>query len=367
MALGKIGSFKRSFARGPKSATGGKSQGVCYLCLAGRETQDPPILFEDFSRQAPWRATYLTELPWDRTPAVLEGLPWGPSSEGPCFFKHDFWHNWHNGVAKTFIASAFVVLNNAGLLMGRSIDARFQSLNEDYKGFCKKARISPYIREISRDTFGMESSQVFPKGTWNKAVVSTQLMLFLSDFCQRFVDGNTDDVLLLAIASLVCLALCLCSFCLLSFSIYKPRNRATCTWLFLLRICQAKATRLMNVVVSVFYSEGFWIPKRRARKLGEMLYEFLRCYQRCCAESLKRGLNRFSLTPKCHFLVHTAQQLLDEADLAEWCTNPIATGNQLQEDFIGRSARLSRRVHMGKVHQRTLERSLLAVFHSLHG
>ena len=294
MALGKIGSFKRSFARGPKCATGGKSQGVCYLCLAGRETQDPPVLFEDFSRQAPWRATYLTELPWDRTPAVLEGLPWALPPRG---------HASSNTISGTigiitFIASAFVVINNAGLLMGRSIDARFQSLNEDYKGFCKKARISPYIREISRDTFGMESSQVFPKGTWNKAVVSTQLMLFLSDFCQRFVDGNTDDVLLLAIASLVCLALCLCSFCLLSFSIYKPRNRATCTWLFLLRICQAKATRLMNVVVSVFYSEGFWIPKRRARKLGEMLYEFLRCYQRCCAESLKRGPQQIFFDPQ---------------------------------------------------------------------
>ena len=201
-ALSKIGSFKRSFARGPKSATGGKSVGVCFLCLAGRETVDPPIDFENFSRSAPWRSTYLTELPYDKVPAVLVGLPWGTPSEGPLFFKHDFWHHWHNGVAKTFIASSFVIINTSGLLEGRSIDARFQSLTEDYKAFCKNARISPYLKELTRETFGMDSSKVFPKGSWNKAQVSTQLMLYLGDFCHRFVVDKSDDVLLLAIAAL---------------------------------------------------------------------------------------------------------------------------------------------------------------------
>ena len=129
---------------------------------------------------------------------------------------------------------------------------------------------------------------------------------------------------------------------------------------------KAEATDLMNVVISVLYSEGFWIPKGRAERLGNLIYKFLQCYQDCCAQCLKTCQNRFSLTPKTHMIAHTAKQLLHEASLADWVINPIATGNQIQEDFIGRGARLSRRVHMSKVHTRTLERSLLAVFQTLH-
>ena len=128
---------------------------------------------------------------------------------------------------------------------------------------------------------------------------------------------------------------------------------------------QAKATQLMNVVVSVMYAEGFWLRRELAKQVGDMLYEFFRYYQVCCRESLKRAVNRFALTPKCHMLIHTAQQLLDEASTADWAQNPLATANQMQEDFIGRGARLSRRVHMGKLHKRTMERALLAVFQSL--
>ena len=201
MALSKVGGFKRSFTRGPKQAQGHKSKGVCYLCLAGRETHISEIPFEDFSRTALWHATYLTELPYDSLPPVLAGLPWGPPEQGPWFFKHDFWHNWHNGVAKVFLASSFVVINMAGVLEGRSIDARFEVLSTDYKDFCRRHRISPFLKELNRDTFGMDTAQVFPNGTWNKAVVRTHLMLFLGDFCERHLSGKTDDVLLLTIAA----------------------------------------------------------------------------------------------------------------------------------------------------------------------
>ncbi|OLQ08476.1 40S ribosomal protein S3-3 [Symbiodinium microadriaticum] len=41
----------------------------------------------------------------------------------------------------------------------------------------------------------------------------------------------------------------------------------------------AKATKIMNVVISVMYSEGFWIRAATACKLGNLLFKFLACYQ----------------------------------------------------------------------------------------
>ena len=123
----------------------------------------------------------------------------------------------------------------------------------------------------------------------------------------------------------------------------------------------------MNVFISVLYSEGFFIPAARAKLLGNVLLKFLRGYQKCCAESIKQGVNRFSLTPKCHMIAHTAHALIAEGSKAPWALNPLATANQVQEDFVGKPSRLSRRVHQSLIHTRVMERSMLACWQSLHG
>ena len=174
---------------------------MCYLCLAGRETLEPTIPFEDFSETAAWKSTYLTELPYDTVPSMMKGLPWGPDHEGATFFKHDLWHHWHAGLAKQFVASACVEINLANLLPGNSIDAGFEALSNLYKEFCRSSNMSPYLKALNRDTFGMESSKVFPSGSWNKASVSTELMMFLGHVCSHYIEGQTTDALLLAIIS----------------------------------------------------------------------------------------------------------------------------------------------------------------------
>ena len=122
----------------------------------------------------------------------------------PLFFHEDFWHNWHNGLAKTFLSSAFVEINTSGILEGRSIDARFEALSVEYRAFCADNHMSPYLKLLSRETFGMESSKMFPTGCWNKASVSMELMLFLGAFCRKYIEGQTDDALLLAVVSRIC-------------------------------------------------------------------------------------------------------------------------------------------------------------------
>ena len=132
----------------------------------------------------------------------------------------------------------------------------------------------------------------------------------------------------------------------------------------LLRV-KAGGTKIMNVLISVLYSEGYWIVDKQAMRLGKLLRKFLRKYQFCAWHTLQLKLNRFMLVPKAHMLSHCAEELIAQAAKAKWVQNPLATSNQVQEDFIGRPSRLSRRVHAGLIHTRVMERSLLASFQNL--
>ncbi|CAE6938780.1 unnamed protein product, partial [Symbiodinium sp. KB8] len=115
----------------------------------------------------------------------------------PTFFETDFWHNWHNGLAKLFIASVVVLYMTDGILPGTTIPERFRWLSEDYRAFCKSAGFTPFLLELTKDTFGYESYKKAPLGSWNKAVVSTHLMLYLDNLSARRVLGKTEDQLLL--------------------------------------------------------------------------------------------------------------------------------------------------------------------------
>ena len=140
-------------------------------------------------------------------------------------------------------------------------------------------------------------------------------------------------------------------------------------WSFLChthRLHKDTGTVLMNIFLTSLYASGFWIPKKPALEMARMLRSFLMLYQRCACEAVRRGINRFPLVPKAHMLSHTAEQMFHEAAQSNWVMNPIATGNQQQEDFIGRPCRLSRRVHAMQLHLRVMQRSLLAGYHALY-
>ena len=57
---------------------------------------------------------------------------------------------------------------------------------------------------------------------------------------------------------------------------------------------------------------------------------------------------------------HHAHTMVTQAAMSTWVENPLSTANQMQEDYIGRPSRLSRRVHASRLHTRVLQRSLLA-------
>ena len=132
---------------------------------------------------------------------MLGAIPLDPNKE-PSFFQTDLWHNWHNGLAKYFVGNALCTfITTHDLIPARSIDSKFEWLTQDYLSFCQRSQLTPFLREINRDTISFESAASPPQGMWNKAVVSTHLMLYVADFCSRFVKGKTEDYILKKIVS----------------------------------------------------------------------------------------------------------------------------------------------------------------------
>ncbi len=128
---------------------------------------------------------------------------------------------------------------------------------------------------------------------------------------------------------------------------------------------KARGTTAMNLSMSYMYASGFWIPKTEGLRLSSLMMVFLQSYTKCARLCLRDGWHRFGLMPKMHYLHHSAHRLRLEGMKGRWLINPMSESVQLQEDYIGRPSRLSRRVNIRLLHLRVLERSLICAKQSL--
>ena len=208
-ALVKLGGLKRSYSNVPRGPASKKAcQGICHLCLAGQEA-DPArgvgaVPFEDVRPNADWTSTIAQELPWDRNapPPILGGLHL-QVEEQIKFFSTDLWHNVHLGVCKHFVASAIVCIaeSRLGALPDGSMEVKFKWLTDIYRAYFRSQNMTPFVSELSRDTLNFPASTASPLGKWSKGAASTELMLFLDHFGRNYLEGKTDDPILLSIVS----------------------------------------------------------------------------------------------------------------------------------------------------------------------
>ena len=65
------------------------------------------------------------------------------------------------------------------------------------------------------------------------------------------------------------------------------------------------------------------------------------------------------MVPKLHYMAHCAIDLRRQADRSRWAMSPLACSVQLQEDFVGRPSRVSRRVNIRRVHRNVICRVMI--------
>ena len=121
----------------------------------------------------------------------------------------------------------------------------------------------------------------------------------------------------------------------------------------------------MNLCLRGLYACGVWIKNARAERLSRLGLAFLDSYTRLAKTAHRMGLRRFGLIPKLHFCHHLFLELLEQSngDPDSWSLNPLSFSVQMQEDYIGRPSRVSRRVTpKAPQSKRTLQSVLLAMY-----
>ena len=117
----------------------------------------------------------------------------------------------------------------------------------------------------------------------------------------------------------------------------------------------SEAVDCINQSIEELYSADLWLQQPVAQRIGQRGLRFVELYGQLAQMAFDEGLALWVLMPKSHVVHHT---FLDLAEAQEWTISPLAYAVQMSEDFVGKKARLARRVGANQAIRRVLERSL---------
>ncbi|CAK9065242.1 unnamed protein product [Durusdinium trenchii] len=318
MFLQKAGGLARSYANCQKRpwAENAIPRGICHLCKAGQSN----VPFEDLLVTARWRSTMHdpTDSPFIGQPVLLR-LPHDRARPAG-LFAFDLWHAWHLGVGKTFSASVLCMI--AMQMPASNVEDRFSLLTRKYLEFCDSAHETPYILQLTHIGLGWPDTKTYPNAQWSKGHITTLMMKFLEDYFNRHpCDASVDPLF--------------------------PKCR--------------EAVIAMNRFMEQLYSSELWIASDVALPLARLGEKFLSLYMDLAYEAFHAGRHHFVFMPKAHILSHVIETMMTDCQSgAPYVLNPLTHAVQVDEDFVGKVSRVSRRVGVGQVIQRALQRTLMA-------
>ena len=124
-------------------------------------------------------------------------------------------------------------------------------------------------------------------------------------------------------------------------------------------LIEASGTRAMNGFMKGLYAADFWISGNQSRFLISAGEHFLRASSRLALLSFRLKEERFGVSPKHHLLYHVVKCMSQQVDTCGYAANPILESCAMDEDLVGRVARVCRSVSPRATSVRTLERYLL--------
>ena len=293
------GELRRSFRNVPKHKTRKTPPvGICHQCMAGQLHYD----FEQINTVHPkWLGTMFSQnLFWEGAePSPLSEIP-HQLGQMAALWTFDIFHTVHLGIGRSFLASFVVLL--AELQDDANIDDRFLSLTDDYLSWCKRTSHRAHLQKLTKELLGYPTTRTFPTGTWHKGDLTTVLLAYVQD---RF-------------------------------------DKDGATWSPMMQLAGRAATSL-NTCLAKMYKSDVWLSPKQARDIGNRGMSFLKAYAGLARMAVQQQLTLWVLQPKFHSFHHIMVELLQSASRG-YCLNTVVFGAQADEDFIGRPARLSRRV-----------------------
>ncbi|CAK9047324.1 Uncharacterized protein SCF082_LOCUS26538 [Durusdinium trenchii] len=319
--LAKVGSLDRSFAALPKklrTKNGDLAQcrGICHICLAGKCNggRPSPWPFEDLARDTPsWIDTMGDESPFKKLPHFARVA----HTEGQLedLFRYDIFHTWHLGIGKTFMSSAITLAS--WYFPGTTLEERFGNLSQAVLSWCRLNHEHLYITHISKDTVNWDANE-FPTGGWSKGSTTTVLARW---FAAWSLEVETSDGLFIA-----------------------TRRAAAC---------------INEFLTGLFQEDDVWLSSAVATRVGQKGVEFLHHYVSAAVLAYRGNRFLFPFMPKHHAFQHLCLvDLVLKARKQSHVLSPLVFSTQMDEDFIGRQSRTSRRVHASTVIERVTLRYL---------
>ena len=221
------------------------------------------------------------------------------------------------GVYKDFVASSLVLAPPA--CNETSQEKNMKIMNVMLKQFLREHKLQLHCKQLSLERIGAESLKSFASGGWSKGQDSVVLMKFLPWLLQH-LKLDEDE---------------------------KP-------WKYICGACRG-----METAMSIFYSEPVFMDQTRATTAADHGYIFLAAYSKLAAYASQHEKHLlYNLVPKLHYLHHVLHEILETCGRpgSPKPYNPLVHSTAQCEDFIGRVARLSRKVKASHVHTRFLRR-----------
>ena len=297
---------------------------LCHHCLAGNDQYK----FEDFGEDPSWVASMYMERPWPvENPPPLSNIPYDNTCPEQAL-QGDIFHIHKLGVARDVIGGVLIILLRLGFMdhegSTKNMTDRFTRAHSYFAMWCSSNGKTPGLRSFSKAYFNLKTLVSAP---WVNAKGSdSTLLLEWLDFTLRLnlqhpsVEGHTQLL----------------------------RH--------MLQLVES------SLAVRMVHTHRLWLERDCARRLYVKLMTVLRAYSVMAQSAMRLKIRAFVLKPKHHSLHHIAWFLKTELRKgAALIYNPQGYACEMNEDFVGRISRLSRRVGFRLCDKRVFERVFLKV------
>lgn len=291
----------------------------CHVCLAG----SPQLPAEDLGNSPVWVPTCYVSRPWafDDVPA-LDRIPFDPNK--PEFlYKHDIFHTLRLGIFRDFCGSTLFMLIRLGYFRPGDIGVQLESAHGHFHLWQLANRKRASLRSFSKGLLSYKSAKSFP---WFNVKGSDCFLLL--KWIRTLVVGLLND----------------CN----DASHLRP-----------LRISLSTCEMAINFYDMVSHHNMF-LSKHCAAKLIEKGRSFINGYVWLADFAFSMSWCLYALKPKLHFTRHLVLELEQQLHSgSELILSPLLWDCCQNEDFIGRTCRVARKIDERILCRRVLENYLI--------
>ena len=296
---------------------------ICHQCMASAGAQSQ-IGFEDVREDPVWAGTMYQERPWEGTPA-LSNLPGYEFPEQ--LIKGDPFHIVKLGVGRDLAGGIIVTLARKGFWdhagSTQNIVHRLQRAHSMFVLFCSVSKLRPSLKGFSKEFFHIKN---FLSSPWANSKGSDTMILL--KFLEWYLRLNQAEPAVPGYASLISVMLQTVTAALGMFHI--------------------------------MHSHRLWLDRACGALLYVQCMRVVRGFKVLSKKCLEMNIRSFVMKPKLHALHHCAHNLKYQLQTGSPLILSLeAVSCEVDEDYIGRCSRLSRRVCIRVCDKRVIQRIFL--------